>query len=85
MVDRPQPSTGRHFVQDRIYEALKTAARKKQAISGAELYEIAYRGCKPASWNAFQKHIADLKKRLKAEGHSAIPGSTVWYRLYDSN
>jgi hypothetical protein len=90
-VDRPKPAS-RHFVQDRIYEAVKKAARSGKAIPGTELYEIAYKGLKKPAWNGFQKEISRLNQRLEAErrsdtrwieSRSGVVESTAHYQLCD--
>jgi hypothetical protein len=82
LVERYKPKpTGQRVVQDRIYEALKEAAKSNKTISGAELYEIAYPDGEPADWGTFQQHVSRLNKRLQKEGHGVVAQSTVHYRL----
>jgi len=75
----------RHFIQDRMLEALREAARKGQAVPDNVLQEIAYKGLKPVTLNAFHKELSRLNQRLAAEGHGVIAQSTVSRRLYDAN
>lgn len=72
-----QDQAGRYVIQDRIAERTKLG----DAVASNELYEVAYKGIKPAEWGTFEAHISKLNKRLAPRGLQLV--STTWYRLVD--
>jgi hypothetical protein len=77
MQQEPLKAAPYNVVRTRIRQVL--FGKNARAISGQELFDIAYAGFEKPTFNALEKQIGLLRDEMAAEGNPEGPSSTTWF------